>query len=41
MAITNESLEPEKEGFMALSKGTTGNGHTRYITEATYKTKER
>jgi len=36
-----ESLEPEKEGLMAINKGTTGNGHTRYITEAMYKTEER
>jgi len=41
MAITKESLEPEKEVLMAVNKGTAGNGHTRYITEATCKTKER
>jgi len=34
MATTKESLEPEKEGWMVINKGTTGNGHTRYITEA-------
>ena len=40
MAITKESMEREKEGLMAISKGTAGNGHTRNIIDATYKTKE-
>jgi hypothetical protein len=31
MAIPKESLEPEKESLMAISNGTTGNGHTRNI----------
>lgn len=41
VVITKGSLEPEKEGLMAISKRTTGNGHTGNITEAAYKTKER
>jgi hypothetical protein len=41
VAIAKESLEPEKESLMVISKGTPGNGHTRNTTDAKYKTKER